>query len=70
MRHSENIKDEFGAGAENPLGGAILIALGLSMFVINEWSDINVRTTVGLAWGIFFLLLKGPELVRLLKRTE
>lgn len=70
MRHGQNIKEPLGGDAGNLLDGAILIALGLSIFVLNEWSDIAVRTIVGLAWAIFFLLLKGPELVRLLRRTE
>jgi hypothetical protein len=71
MRQSQSIKHQLDTtGAESLLNGGILIALGLSIFVLNEWPGMAVRTVVGLAWSIFFLLLKGPELVRLIKRTE
>jgi hypothetical protein len=70
MRYSQGIKRESGEGTESLLNGGILIALGLSIFVLNEWPGLNVSTTVGLAWAIFFLLLKGPELARLIRRTE
>jgi hypothetical protein len=70
MRYSQGIKRESGEGTESLLHGGILIALGLSIFVLNEWPGLNVSTTVGLAWMIFFLLLKGPELARLIRRTE
>jgi hypothetical protein len=73
MRHSQTIKhglDTAAASTESLLNGGILIALGLSMFIVNQWPGFTVRTIIALAWGIFCLLLKGPELVRLIRRTE
>lgn len=52
------------------INGGIFIALGVSMFILNAWQHIAVRTGLGLAWGLFFLLLKGPELLRLIKRSK
>jgi len=40
-----------------------LIALGLSVLFLNSWDNLFVRTTVGLFWGTFFLILNGPDLV-------
>jgi hypothetical protein len=71
MRQGQIIKHQLDTtGADSLLDGGILIALGLSIFVLNEWHSLTVNTLVGLAWGVFFLLLKGPELVRLIRRTE
>jgi hypothetical protein len=41
-----------------------LIALGLSILFLNSWDNLFVRASVGLFWGAFFLILKGPEVVR------
>ena len=41
-----------------------LIALGLSIFLLNSWDIIFVKASVGLFWAAFFLILKGPEVVR------
>ena len=40
-----------------------LIALGLSILFLNSWDNLFVRTSVGLFWGTFFLILNGPDLV-------
>jgi hypothetical protein len=40
-----------------------LISLGLSIFLLNSWDTIFVRASVGLFWGTYFLILKGPEVV-------
>ncbi len=37
-----------------------LIALGLSILFLNSWDNLFVRTSVGLFWGGFLLLLHGP----------
>jgi O-antigen/teichoic acid export membrane protein len=41
-----------------------LIALGLSIFLLNSWDNLFVKASVGLFWGAFFLILKGPEAVK------
>ena len=41
-----------------------LIALGVSILFLNSWDNLFVRASVGLFWGAFFLILKGPEAVR------
>jgi len=45
-----------------------LIALGLSILFLNSWDNLFVRASVGLFWGAFFLILKGPEVVRTFRR--
>ena len=37
-----------------------LLALGLSILFLNSWDTIVVRTTVGLFWGTFLLIINGP----------
>jgi tetrahydromethanopterin S-methyltransferase subunit E len=44
-----------------------LIALGLSILFLNSWDTIVVRTTVGLFWGTFLLILNGPAAVQALR---
>jgi hypothetical protein len=46
------------------INGLTLIALGLSILFLNSWDNLFVRASVGLFWGAFFLILKGPEVVR------
>jgi tetrahydromethanopterin S-methyltransferase subunit E len=46
--------------------GLILIALGLSILFLNSWDNLVVRTTVGLFWGTFILILNGPAAIKLL----
>ena len=41
-----------------------LISLGLSIFLLNSWDNLFVKASVGLFWTAFFLILKGPEVVR------
>jgi len=41
-----------------------LIALGLSIFVLDTWGNLFVRLFVGLFWTSFLLFLNGPGLVR------
>jgi hypothetical protein len=41
-----------------------LIGLGLSILFLNSWDNLFVRASVGLFWGAFFFMLKGPEAVR------
>ncbi len=41
-----------------------LIALGVSILFLNSWDNLFVRASVGLFWGAFVLILKGPEAVR------
>ena len=46
------------------INGVTLIALGLSILFLNSWDNLFVRTSVGLFWGSFFLILNGPAVVR------
>ena len=41
-----------------------LIALGVSILFLNSWDNLFVKGSVGLFWGAFFLILKGPEIIR------
>jgi hypothetical protein len=41
-----------------------LIALGVSIFLLDTWGNLFVRVVVGLFWGAFMLILNGPGLVR------
>ena len=41
-----------------------LIALGLSILFLNSWDNLYVRTSIGLFWGTFFLILNGPNAVK------
>ena len=43
---------------------ATLIALGVSVFVLDSWGNLFVRVFVGLFWGAFMLVLHGPDFVR------
>jgi len=45
-----------------------LIALGLSVLFLNSWDSLFVRTTVGLFWGTYFLILSAPDLVSVFRR--
>ena len=48
----------------------MLIGLGLSILILNSWDSLAIRTALGVSWGISFLLLNGPELVRVIKHIE
>ncbi len=47
--------------------GLTLIALGLSILFLNSWDNLVVRTTVGLFWGTFLLILNGPSVMKALR---
>lgn len=47
-----------------------LIALGLSILFLNSWDNLFVRTSVGLFWGTFFLVLNGPDALRAFRRLK
>jgi len=47
--------------------GLTLIALGLSVLFLNSWDNLFVRTSVGLFWGTFFLILNWSDLVSILR---
>ena len=44
-----------------------LIALGLSILFLNSWDNLFVRASIGLFWVTFFLILKGPETVKVFR---
>ena len=52
------------ADQNNLINAITLIALGVSILFLNSWDNLFVRASVGLFWGAFFLILKGPEAVR------
>ena len=49
---------------QNLINAITLIALGLSMLILDSWSNLFVRVFVGLFWGSFLLILNGPGFVR------
>ena len=52
-------------GSRSVLINAItLIALGLSILFLNSWDNLFVRTSIGLFWGSFLLILHGPAASR------
>jgi hypothetical protein len=50
--------------------GLTLMALGLSILFLNSWDNLVVRTSVGLFWGTFFLIVKGPEALRTFRQLK
>ena len=46
------------------INAVTLIALGVSIFVLDSWGNLFVRGFVGLFWGSFLLVLHGPGAVR------
>ena len=49
------------------INGLTLLALGLSILFLNSWDNLVVRTTVGIFWGTFLLILNGPAAVQALR---
>ena len=49
------------------INAVTLIALGLSILFLNSWDNLVVRTTVGLFWGTFFLIINGPAAIQALR---
>ncbi len=45
------------------VNGLTLVALGLSVLILNSWDTIFVRTAIGLFWGTFFLISNWSGLV-------
>jgi uncharacterized protein (DUF58 family) len=52
------------------INGITLIALGVSMFILDTWVNLFVRVVVGLFWGSFLLFLNGPGLVRAMRTLK
>ena len=52
------------------ISGLTLIALGLSVLFLNSRNTLFVRTTVGLFWGTFFLILNWSSLVQALRSLK
>ena len=53
-----------GADYRTIINAITLIALGVSIFLLNSWDNLFVKASVGLFWAAFFLILKGPEVVK------
>ena len=49
------------------VNGLILIGLGLSILFLNSWDNLFVKTSVGLFWGGFFLIVNGPAALKILR---
>ena len=47
--------------------GLTLVALGLSVLFLNSWDNLFVRTSVGLFWGTFLLILNGPDAIKIFR---
>jgi hypothetical protein len=47
------------------INGLTLIALGISIFVLDTWGNLFVRLFVGLFWISFLAVLNGPGLLRM-----
>ena len=52
------------------INGLTLIALGISILVLDTWGNLFVRLFVGLFWTSFLLFLNGPRLVRALRMLK
>ena len=65
---TEVIDSTLGADRRILINALTLIALGLSVLFLNSWDNLFVRTSVGLLWGTFFLILNGPDLVSVFRR--
>jgi hypothetical protein len=63
--HSDNAADR-----RMLVHGLTLIALGVSILFLNSWDSLFVRASVGLFWGTFFLILNGPDAVRVFQRLR
>ena len=65
---TEVIDSTLGADRRILINALTLIALGLSILFLNSWDNLFVRTSVGLFWGTFFLILNGPDLASVFRR--
>jgi len=63
----EKLQQSSNADRDLLIRGLTLLALGLSILFLNSWDTIVVRTTVGLFWGTFLLILNGPAAVQALR---
>ncbi|HEY3101999.1 MAG TPA: hypothetical protein VGJ69_00315 [Pyrinomonadaceae bacterium] len=63
---------EAGSSADRRIliNAVTLIALGVSLFVLDTWGNLFVRVFVGLFWGSFMLVLNGPGLVRMMRTLK
>jgi hypothetical protein len=52
------------------INAVTLIALGVSIFVLDSSGNLFVRVFVGLFWGAFMLVLNGPGFVRSMRALK
>ncbi len=64
------IDSTMGADRRILINALTLIALGLSVLFLNSWDSLFVRTSVGLFWGSYFLILNGPDAVRAFRKLK
>ena len=68
---NDAIKSRYQSANRNALiNGITLIALGVSIIVLDSWGNLFVRSVVGLFWGAFLLVVNGPGLVRAMRTTK
>ena len=60
-------KSKSSADRQLLVSGLTLLALGLSILFLNSWDNLVVRTTVGLFWVTFLLIINGPSVVKALR---
>lgn len=68
MQTTTQIHSDCAADRRMLVNGLTLIALGVSILFLNSWDSLFVRASIGLFWGTFFLILNGPEAVRVFQR--
>ena len=52
------------------INGITLIALGVSVLVLDSWGNLFIRGVVGLFWGAFLIVANGPRLVRMMRTPK
>lgn len=52
------------------INAVTLIALGVSILVLDSWGNLFVRVFVGLFWVAFMLVLHGPDLLRSMRKLK
>jgi hypothetical protein len=52
------------------INGITLIALGVSLFVLDSWGNLFVSGVVGLFWISFLMFVNGPGLLRAMRNIK
>ncbi|MEK6335869.1 MAG: hypothetical protein AABM67_13135 [Acidobacteriota bacterium] len=70
VQANQNVNSSSAADRKMLINGLTLISLGLSILFLNSWDSLFVRASIGLFWGTFFLILNGPDAVRVFQRLR